>query len=91
MTWRKAGDGAFEEGRGVDTPIHNILDILLHKTHMKVLRLHMCTSMISLSKIAHQMWHGHPLSQRNKTTKWAMGVGLGSNRGRGGLRRGKEI
>ena len=29
------------------------LDILLHNTHMKVLRLDKCTSMISLSKIAH--------------------------------------
>ena len=28
-------------------------DTLLHKTHRKVLRLNTCTSMISLSKIAH--------------------------------------
>ena len=31
-------------------------DALLHKTHIKVLRLDMCTSMISLSKIAHQIY-----------------------------------
>ena len=42
---------------------------LLHKTHIKVLRLDMCTFMISLSKIAHQMWRDHPFSQRNKTTE----------------------
>ena len=45
------------------------LDALLHKTPIKVLWLDMCTSMISLTKIAHQMWHNHPLSQRNKTTE----------------------
>ena len=38
------------------------LDALLHKTCIKVLRLDMCTSMISLSKIAHQIWHNHPFS-----------------------------
>ena len=45
------------------------LDALLHKTCIRVLRLDMCTSRISLSKIAHQMWHDHPFSQRNKTTE----------------------
>ena len=36
------------------------LDALLHETHIKVLRCDMCTSMISLSKKAYQMWHSHP-------------------------------
>ena len=44
-------------------------DALLHKTCTKVLRLDMCTSIISLSKTAHQMCRDHPLSQRNKTTE----------------------
>ena len=30
-------------------------------------------SIISLSKIAHQMWHNHPFSQRNKTIERAVG------------------
>ena len=56
---------------------------LLHKTHIKVLRLDMCTFMISLSKIAHQMWRDHPFSQRNKTTQWAVRNGIGGNREEG--------
>ena len=52
-------------------------------------------SIISLSKIAHQMWRDHPYSQRNKATKravevgWSWGGGWGwvakfnRNRGRG--------
>ena len=31
---------------------------------------------ISLSKIALQMWRDHSFSQRNKTTEWAVGIGL---------------
>ena len=43
----------------------------------------MYRSMISLSKIAHQMWHNHPLSHRNKATEqWEWGVG--GNREKGG-------
>ena len=43
----------------------------------------MCRSMISLSKIAHQMWHNHPLSHRKKATEqWEWGVG--GNREKGG-------
>ena len=38
------------------------LDALLHATHIKVLRCNMCTSMISLSKKAYQVWHSHPFS-----------------------------
>ena len=49
------------------------LDVLLHKTCIKVLKLNMCTSMISLSKIAHQVWCDHPFSQRNKTAEWSVG------------------
>ena len=45
------------------------LDALLHKTYIKVLRFDMCTSMISLSKIARQVWCDHPFGQRNKTTE----------------------
>ena len=29
----------------------------------------MCRTIISLSKIIHQMWRDHPFGQRNKTTK----------------------
>ena len=40
--------------KGLDAPMHTIkFDSLLHKRRIKVLRLDMCTSMISLSKIAH--------------------------------------
>ena len=46
------------------------LDTLLHKTYIKVLRVDMCRSLISL------MWHDHPFSQRNKTTEIAVGWGL---------------
>ena len=46
------------------------LDALMHKTHIKVLHI------LSLSKIAHQMWHDHPFSQRNMTTERTVEVGL---------------
>ena len=36
------------------------LDTMLHKTHIKV--LDMCRSIISLSKMANQMWSDLPLS-----------------------------
>ena len=38
-------------------------------------RLNTCRSILSLSKIAHQMWHDHPISQRNRTTERTVGVG----------------
>ena len=38
-----------------------------------------CISIISLSKIAHQMWHNHPFSQRNKRTEKPVVVGVGGN------------
>ena len=41
----------------------------------KVPTLDFYRSIISLSEIAHQMWHGHPFSQRNKTSKIAGGEG----------------
>ena len=52
------------------------LDTLFHKTYIKVLRVDICRSLISLSKIAHQMWHDHPFSQRSKTTETAVRWGL---------------
>ena len=51
------------------------LDAMLHKTPIKVLRLNMCTSMISSSKIADLMWRDSPFSRKNKTTEWAVGGG----------------
>ena len=45
------------------------LDALLHKKRIKVLRLNICTSMISLRKVSHQMWWDHPFSKINKTTE----------------------
>ena len=56
------------------------LDALLHKTHItrqgpsgtKVPRLDMCRSIISLSKIAHQVWRNQSFSQKNKTTEKAV-------------------
>ena len=40
----------------------------------------MCTSLTSLSKIAHQLWRDHPFSQRNKTKELVLGVGVGNDR-----------
>ena len=44
---------------------------------LKAPRLAMRRSIISLSKITHQMWHNHSISQRNKATKRAGREGLG--------------
>ena len=41
----------------------------------------MCGPIMSLSKIAHQMWRNNPFSQRNKTIERAVGVGVGGDRG----------
>ena len=63
------------------------LDALLYETHTKVLllpRLDMFRSIISLSKIANQMWHGQPFSQRNKITERAVRVGVGGDSEGGG-------
>ena len=40
--------------------------------------------MLSLSKIAHQMWRDHPFSQRNRTTERIVVVGAGGDRKVGG-------
>ena len=60
------------------------LDTLLHKTHMKVFlapRYQGSTWRgLSLSKIAHQIWHNHPFSQRNNTTERAVWFGVGGDR-----------
>ena len=60
-------------------------DTLLHKTHIKVLlflryMLGMCRSILSLSKIAHQLWRDLPFSQRNKTTERTIGVEIRGDR-----------
>ena len=66
------------------------LDALLHKTHIKVFsgtkvpRPGMCKSVLSLSKIAHQMWCDHPFSQRNMSAERMDGGG----RGGGGVKEG---
>ena len=62
------------------------LDPLLCKTHQgpsgtEVPTFDMCGSIISLSKIAHEMWRVHPFCQKNKTTERAVGVGVGSYNG----------
>ena len=67
----------------------NKLPALFYKTQQdpsgtNVLRLDMCRSTISLSKITHQMWPDHPFSQRNKITKRAVGLKV-SGEGKGGL------
>ena len=53
--------------------------LLQSPSDTKVSRLDMCISVILLSKITHQKWRDHPLSQRNKTTKGAMGVEVGGD------------
>ena len=60
-------------------PDVNKLDTLLLKTHIKILMLDMCRSII-LSKIAHQIWRDDPFSKRNKKSKNALGVGPGGER-----------
>ena len=35
----------------------------------------MCRSIMSLSKITHQIWRNHPFSQANKATKRAGSIG----------------
>ena len=58
---------------------HSKLDTLLHKTHIQVpvvLRYQGLTCvdpLLSLSKIAHQMWYDHPYNQRNRTTERTVG------------------
>ena len=40
----------------------------------------MCRSIISLTRIAHQMWRDRSFSQRSKTTGRAVGMGVGVDR-----------
>ena len=40
-------------------------------------------SIVSLSKIIHQMWHDHPFSQRKKVTKRGVWVEVKGKRGFG--------
>ena len=42
-------------------------------------------SLLSLSKIAHQMWRDHPFSQINRTTEIIVGVGAEGDRKMGGV------
>ena len=81
---------------------HSKLDTLLHKTHIQVpvvLRYQGLTCvdpLLSLSKIAHQMWRDHPFSQRNWATERKLGLGVVVNRGVGGgsgqnLKKGREV
>ena len=50
--WHKGGSLVFLKGAGYPNA-HYEIDSLLHKTRIRVPRLDMCPSMISLSKIAH--------------------------------------
>ena len=49
------------------------LATLVHKAHINVQSLDMCTSMISLSKIAYHMWRDHSFSQISKKTTERVG------------------
>ena len=40
----------------------------------------MCRSILSLSKISHQIKSDHPFGQRNRTTERAVRVGVGGDR-----------
>ena len=44
----------------------------------------MCRSILSLSKITHQLWRDHPFIQRNRTTERTVGVGVRGDRELGG-------
>ena len=52
----------------------------------------MCRSILSLNKIARQIWFGHPFSQRNRTAEKTVRVGVGGDREvRGGRWVGKKL
>ena len=62
----------------------NLMPCCIEHTHLSpsctnVLKLDMCRSIMSLSKLAHQIWWGQPFSQRNNTTERAVGVGIGGD------------
>lgn len=46
---------------------------------IKVLRLDMCISIISLSNIMHQIWRNNPFSQGNKEAKRAARLEVASD------------
>ena len=62
----------------------------MHKAHIKVLLVvryqgWTSRSVLSLIKIAHQLWTDYTFSQRDKTTERTVGVEVGGDRGwRGG-------
>ena len=63
---------------------YNKPDALLHKTHSKmflVLRLIMCRSVTSLSKITHQVWHNHKshIQSKKQGNKNRLEKGWGEN------------
>ena len=67
----------------------NLVPCCIKYTHQglsvtMVPRFDICRSIISVSKIVHQMWCNHPFSQGNKTTKRVVWVGIGDNRERRG-------
>ena len=39
-----------------------------------------CRFILSLSKIAHQMWRDHPIQPKEQTTERAVGVVVGADR-----------
>ena len=43
-----------------------------------------CRSILSLNEVARQLWCDHPFSQRNRTTKRTVAVGVGGDRELGG-------
>ena len=51
--------------------------------HQDPMVRHVYTHYIWLSKIIHEIWHGHSLSQRRKT-ELAVGMGVAGKTGRGG-------
>ena len=51
----------------------------------KVPRLEMCISIISLSKIAHQMWRDHPIQPKKQDNRKSSGGGDCTLQGRWGV------
>ena len=50
----------------------------------------MCRSILSLSKIAHQMWSDHPFSQRKNDKRKSSGGACWNMTGKWGQRRGVD-
>ena len=87
MAKRKRGGGGVFLKRGVDTLMYTPkLHALLHKTCIrviKVLRLDMCTSMITLTKNVVRS----PTQLKKQNEQWQ--VGVGNNREGQNLKKGK--